>query len=255
MGRYSVTDSALFQGASVRVKHVPDMEGLLMRWLTFVMGIDIRGDKFPRGFWELSPSAADATRNFHSASMSARAACPAVQPLDVFEVQLPADIDTVDNQSGDTNMKEAGYRGNNNRRAIPIIVVRYATALPSLGSQKIVKSLIDFRQLIGFDTTENLVDSFILIFCRRVSCPQGGANPNQQSPPIVKILLPLLYQSTSPADSPPTFVINPAGRLRPPRKAHEKPQLEKTVYAHGERFLVGARWGGHTDRIFGVRSR
>jgi hypothetical protein len=169
------------------VKHVPDMEGLLMRWLTFVMGIDIRGDKFPRGFWELSPSAADATRNFHSASMSARAACPAVQPLDVFEVQLPADIDTVDNQSGDTNMKEAGYRGNNNRRAIPIIVVRYATALPSLGSQKvlrlfdpetvphqvcrqIVKSLIDFRQLIGFDTTEKYVMPTQLVMFSHLLC-------------------------------------------------------------------------------------
>jgi hypothetical protein len=53
----------------------------------------------------------------------------------------------------------------------------------------------------------------------------------------------------------PKFVnhINPIDRLKPPRKAYEKPQPAKTVYAHGERFLVRARWGGHADRLFGVR--
>lgn len=172
MGRYSVTvsrlvssnllllkryqESALVQGASVRLKEdIPDMEGLLLRWLVFVSAIDMVGVENRGEFWALAPTSA----------ASAPTAYLAVQPLAVFEVQLPEDIDDLENETREEEMKEAGYRGNNNRRAIPIVVVRYATAVPSLGSQKVrcsefrnripetdyfhqnVKSLIDFGQL------------------------------------------------------------------------------------------------------------
>ncbi|KAJ7088128.1 hypothetical protein C8R44DRAFT_819517 [Mycena epipterygia] len=358
MGRSSVTDSALFQGASVRRKDdVPDLEELQLRWLGFATMLDIGGDSYSGGFFGLAPANTNGTS--YTAPPSARTACLAIQPLNVFEVQFPDDVDDVDNESGDEPMKKAGYRGNDNRRAIPIIVVRYATALPSLGSQKNVKSLMDFGNLSSFDPRKGFLTPVqLLIFShllesnsRRLSpsevvkyqahvpkhiaketkisffsplyCP--GANladqleigrrprlscavcevelgppdvklsfcaacsgvtycssehqsadwpshkalcrsktsklplaihkkPANSSSPIVKVLLPLEYRSLSDSFGP-KFVnyINPAERLKPPRKFYEKPQPAKTVYAHGERFLVRARWGGHADRLFGLR--
>lgn len=60
-----------------------------------------------------------------------RTVCLAEQPLAVLELQLSEDTD------GDKLMTAAGSRGNANRRAVPTTVVRYATALPSLSSQKV----------------------------------------------------------------------------------------------------------------------
>jgi hypothetical protein len=69
----------------------------------------------------------------------------------------------------------------------------------------------------------------------------------------VKVLLPLEYRSSAHSFGPKfANYVNPAERLKPPRKSAEIPQCSKTVYAHGERFLVRARWGGHADRMFGV---
>jgi hypothetical protein len=121
------------------------MEGLLTRWIAFATIIDLTGTRHPGVFWGLGPTNTTDTQSV--AAPAARTACLAVQPLDVFEVQLPDDIDNVDNESRDELLKKAGYRGNNNRRAIPIIVVRYATALPSLGSQK-VRDALDVQDVV-----------------------------------------------------------------------------------------------------------
>ncbi|KAJ7690230.1 hypothetical protein B0H17DRAFT_1134493 [Mycena rosella] len=339
MGRYSVTESALVQGASVRLKDdILDMESLLLRWLIFITPIDLLGTDYPGGFWSLGDSS-------RVAASSVRTACLAVQPLDVFEVQLPDDIDDVNSESEEPEMKQAGYRvlkhevnnclstqkcqypshrGNDNRRAIPIIVVR-------LGSQKNVKTLIEFAHLGGFDPVNtHLTPAHLVIFSRLLEsnsrrlapsevvkyqervpkhiakgtkisffsplyCPGANladqleigrvtycstehqsadwpthkavcrsktpktpigirANPAVLSSSIVKVLLPLEYRSQSDNSFGPKFVnyVNPAERLKPPRKLYEKPQPAKTVYAHGERFIVRARWGGHADRMFGV---
>ena len=63
----------------------------------------------------------------------------AVEPIEVLEIQLPEPIDTVENESetGEPEMHAAGYSGNKNRQAIPIIVVRYATSLPGLGKSEV----------------------------------------------------------------------------------------------------------------------
>jgi hypothetical protein len=125
----------------VRLKDdVPEMEDLLMRCLSFVSMIDLMGSAYQGGFWGLTPLTAQELRK-HMASISpvSRAACLAIQPLNVFEVQLPDDIDDESNESAsaEPQMARAGYRGNKNRRAVGIVVVRYATSLPGLGLQKV----------------------------------------------------------------------------------------------------------------------
>ncbi|KAJ6628308.1 hypothetical protein B0H10DRAFT_1990823 [Mycena sp. CBHHK59/15] len=338
MGRYSVTESASIQGASVRLKDdIPEMEDLQMRWLSFVSLIDVSGSYYPGGFWGLTT------------------------PLDVLEIQLPDDIDDEDNECGDRDMAQVGYKGNRNRRAIPIIVVRYATALPSLGSQKALHIIIKMAQLQDFDAqssyltavqlamftrilesnsrrlapseikryqakcpkyigketkisfmsplycpSSNLADQLEIGRRPRLSCavcereqspdvklffcaacsgvaycssehqsadwpahkpecrskkrklPIGiRRDPTDSSSPIVRVVLPLDYRTADMMEGfGPKFCnyINPIERLRPPRKFadKDKEQCSKTVYAHGERFLVRARWGGHADKMFGV---
>lgn len=53
---------------------------------------------------------------------------------------------------------------------------------------------------------------------------------------------------TVPEDTMPSFVNyrNPIDRLKPASKASTKSRCAKTIYGPGERFLMRARWGGHS---------
>lgn len=125
------------QGASVRLlADVPEMETWLMRWLTIVSEIDIRGTT-PGGYWAITHIPAyNNTDNRDMPLPSPLEAVLAIQPIDVIQIQLPEPIDTVENESHteERHMAAAGYTGNANRQAIPIVVVRYATSLPGLGT-------------------------------------------------------------------------------------------------------------------------
>ncbi|KAJ7757196.1 hypothetical protein DFH07DRAFT_1060641 [Mycena maculata] len=183
-------ESAMVQGASVRLKDdVPEMEGLLLQWLGLATAIDIQGVDFPGGSWSLS-----------TGSLSeARAAASSVQ-----------DIDTAENESEEPEMKREGYRGNHNRRAIPIIVVRYATGLPSLGAQKNVKSLIDFARLTSMPGS--LTPTQLVMFSRilesnnrrlsaaEVNKYQGGVAKHIQKETKISFISPVYCPGANVAD-------------------------------------------------------
>lgn len=135
-----VQESArVYQAASVRVQDdVPEMETLIMRLLTFVTRIDLAGNTQPGLYWALTMIPAENNAdNQYQPIPPARHAVMAIQPLDVIQIELPEDIDSFNNENGETEMKNAGYVGNINRRAVPVIVVRYATAYPGLGTTKV----------------------------------------------------------------------------------------------------------------------
>ena len=48
----------------------------------------------------------------------------AVEPIEVIQMRLPVPIDDVNCEEGEIEMAAAGYVGNDDRKAIPIIVVR-----------------------------------------------------------------------------------------------------------------------------------
>lgn len=108
-----------------------------MRWLTVANYLDIFGADYTGSYWALTNIPAKRNDdNAHLPSPHPSQACFALQVLDVVEMQLPEDIDTAENETGEKEMKEAGYIGNANCRAIPLIIVRYAS-LPELGSTKV----------------------------------------------------------------------------------------------------------------------
>ncbi|RDB16410.1 hypothetical protein Hypma_002777 [Hypsizygus marmoreus] len=358
MGRYSVTESALIQGASVRHKaDVPEMETLTMRLLTFCTMLDSLGTTYPGAFWALTSIPAKHNGdNIHLPIPPARSAVLAIQPLGAFQIDLPQDIDDSRNETGEPEMKSAGYVGNKNRRAIPVIMVRYATSLPGLGTAKAVKSLVDhcgmptqdagnaymtpvqhsllsrllhsnsrrlasseikqYQEKVPKYIRKETGISFIspiycpsndiadrieigrkhqlscavcreedvkLFYCsacsgiaycsaehqsadwasHKVECRSSHVNKQSQahcedpSDPlsrIVKVTLPL-QPSMSGIGFGSGFVNyeNPMERVKPPSKSSKRSQCPKTIYAHGERFLVRVRWGGHADTMFGVK--
>jgi len=113
------------------------METLQMRWLTFVTRIDIEGP-YSGAYWAITniPAKHNAD-NQHMPLPPASKAVMAVEPIEVLQMQLPEPIDTIDNEDAEHEMEEAGYTGNENRQAIPIIVVRYSTSLPGLGTKEV----------------------------------------------------------------------------------------------------------------------
>lgn len=107
-------------------------------FLSFACIVDIQGASCPGQFWAITHIPAknnNDTQNEPCPSLTQ--AVVAMQPLDVIEIELPADIDTPDNETGEDEMRKHGYTGNTNRRAIPVVVVRYATALPGLGKREV----------------------------------------------------------------------------------------------------------------------
>ena len=127
----------------MRVKDdVPEMETFLMRLLGTASAIDLSGE-CSGSYWALT--SIPAKLNDDNAKLprpSVRQAVIAIQPLAVIQMEVPEDIDSVENETAEEAMRQAGYIGNKNRRAIPIVVVRYATSLPELGTSK-VKIAID----------------------------------------------------------------------------------------------------------------
>jgi hypothetical protein len=77
----------------------------------------------------------------------------AVEPIEVIQMQLSEPIDTVDDETEEHEMAEAGYVGNDNRQAIGIIVVRYSTSLPGLGTKPVrfqVRNIKSYTQIEFF---------------------------------------------------------------------------------------------------------
>jgi hypothetical protein len=126
---------------------VPEMETFLMRLLSICSSIDLSG-KYPGSYWSLTNIPAKRNDdNTHLPMPSVRQAVMAVEPLMVVQMEVPEDIDTVENETEENDMRRAGYVGNKNRRAIPIVVVRYATSLPGLGTSKVKMVIGDVSQL------------------------------------------------------------------------------------------------------------
>jgi hypothetical protein len=128
-----------YQGASVRVQDdVPEMETFLMRLLGVASTIDLSG-KYPGTYWALTNIPANHNSdNQDLPTPSSRQAVIAIEPLSVVQMEVSEDIDSVKNETAEADMRQAGYVGNKNRRAIPIIVVRYATSLPGMGTSKVL---------------------------------------------------------------------------------------------------------------------
>lgn len=131
----------MIQGASIRrLSDVPEMETLQMRWLSIVTPLDMFGTDFRGQYWAITNIPAyNNADNQHLPLPPASQAIMAVQPIEVLQIQLPEPIDTVENESASAEraMHEAGYTGNTDRQAIPVIVVRYATSLPGLGKVEV----------------------------------------------------------------------------------------------------------------------
>lgn len=113
------------------------METLIMRWLSFVSEIDLQGS-FPGAYWAITDIPAKHNGdNQHMPLPPASQAVMAVEPIEVIQMQLPVPIDDVNCEEGEVEMAAAGYVGNDDRQAIPIIVVRYSTSLPGLGTKAV----------------------------------------------------------------------------------------------------------------------
>lgn len=109
-----------------------------MRLLTFVSRIDLFGDTQPGMYWALTAIPAEHNAdNREQPIPPTRNALIAIQPLDVIQLEVPADIDSFDNEHAESELRDAGYIGNVNRRAVPVIIVRYATVYPGLGTAKV----------------------------------------------------------------------------------------------------------------------
>jgi hypothetical protein len=123
------------------------METMIMRLLSLVTRLDVFGDNHPGLYWALTKiSAQRNSDNEHLPIPFARQAVLAIQPIDVIQIDVPANFDSFQNENGEPEMKQAGYLGNVKRRAVPIVVVRYATTCPGLGTTKVIvilASLLD----------------------------------------------------------------------------------------------------------------
>lgn len=123
-----------------------------MRWLAFIPALDLKGT-FAGQYWALTQiPAKNNMDNAHLPIPPRSAACLAVQPIDVVEMQLPEDIDTAENVNDvqEPEMLATGWKGNTNRRAVPIIIVRYATTLPDLGSKLVSMTFRHFILLFSY---------------------------------------------------------------------------------------------------------
>jgi hypothetical protein len=129
----------MIQGASVRLQHdIPTMLTLSMRLLTIVNKIDTFGQHCGGMCWALTDRPAkENSDNIGKPLPLLSQAVLAMEPLDVLNIQLPDDIDTEENETGEKEMFAVGYRGNENRRAVPVVVVRYATSLKGLGTKDV----------------------------------------------------------------------------------------------------------------------
>jgi hypothetical protein len=108
-----------------------------MRWLSFVSEIDLQGS-FPGAYWAITDIPAKHNGdNQHMPLPPASQAVMAVEPIEVIQMQLPVPIDDVNCEEGEVEMAAAGYVGNDDRQAIPVIVVRYSTSLPGLGTKAV----------------------------------------------------------------------------------------------------------------------
>lgn len=106
-----------------------------MRWLSFASLIDMQGASFPGLWWAINDIKSRVNEDHqHMPVPISSSAVLAMEPIDVIQIKVAQPIDTAKNESGEKEMKEVGYSGNANRQAIPIIVVRYATSLPGIGS-------------------------------------------------------------------------------------------------------------------------
>ena len=146
--------SAKIQGASVRWGNdVKYLETLIVRFcLGFLTQIDIAGRAAGLGgaFWSLTDIPAnnnDDTKHLPRPIQSS--AVFAMQVLDVIEIELEYDVDTREDEKDvrETEFQKYGYRGNINRRAIPVVVVRYASSLPGFGTKEV--SIQFFRHRIS----------------------------------------------------------------------------------------------------------
>ncbi|KII94145.1 hypothetical protein PLICRDRAFT_695188 [Plicaturopsis crispa FD-325 SS-3] len=154
MGRYSIEASHKFQGASVRLQEdMRETETLIMRWLSFLSRLDTRGSQCGATWWASTnvPSVVNQS-HMHLPMPHAVRACLAIQTLDIIELELPENIDSVEDDAiGEPEMRECGYKGNKNRRAVPVIVVRYATSMPGLPTNQGVQPLIRFSAATPVD--------------------------------------------------------------------------------------------------------
>lgn len=145
MGHYSVERSVEIQGASVRrAIDVPELETFLSRCiLQPALNIDTAGSSYTGSWWAITRiPACDHSDTLNEPWPNQTQAVIAIRPLDVIELELPAPIDTAANEPDEQDMAQAGYVGNENRKAVPVVVVRYATSSSGFGTSADVQALI-----------------------------------------------------------------------------------------------------------------
>ncbi|KAJ7653622.1 hypothetical protein DFH06DRAFT_523729 [Mycena polygramma] len=217
MGRYSVTASAKFQGSSIRIaKDVPELETLIMRLLILTSGLDGLGARSPGLMWALTHIPANNNGdNVHMPAPPQASAIMAIQPLDVLQIDLSDDIDKPQDESGEPEMKSFGYVGNKNRRAVPIIVCRYATMYTGLdvppGVQELVRyaripPMVDPPNAYLTATQHNLLSRMLESNSRRLSKAekkkyQAAVPPALRAVTGISFLSPIYCPSTSAADA------------------------------------------------------
>ncbi|KAJ7147684.1 hypothetical protein C8R43DRAFT_1237197 [Mycena crocata] len=157
MGRYSVTASAKFQGSSMRIaKDVPELETLIMRILILTSKLDGFGARSAGLMWALTHIPANNNGdNAHMPAPPQAAAIMAIQAIDVLQIDLSDDIDKPEDETGEPEMKSFGYVGNKNRRAVPVIVCRYATTYAGLDVPPGVQELVRYARIPRMDDPAN----------------------------------------------------------------------------------------------------
>lgn len=169
------------------------METLIMRFLSISVSLDTKGSNFPGCYWSITHIPAKHNGdNAHLPIPPTRSAVMAIQPLNVYQIDLPEDIDSADNESGELEMKRVGYVGNTNRRAIPIILVRYATALPGFGSSKVCAMMFIYLRNFRLDPSLSQAVKALIDHCGILA---GSQTPDASyvTPTQLSLLTRLLY--------------------------------------------------------------
>jgi hypothetical protein len=61
----------------------------------------------------------------------------AVESIKMIQMRLPVPINDVSCEEGEVEIAAAGYIGNDDRQAMPIIVIGNSTSLPGLGTKAV----------------------------------------------------------------------------------------------------------------------
>ncbi|KAJ6485345.1 hypothetical protein C8R47DRAFT_537099 [Mycena vitilis] len=139
----------------------------------------------------------------------------AIQPLDVLQIDLSDDIDKPEDESGEPEMKSFGYVGNKNRRAVPIIVCRYATTYTGLDVPPGVQELVRYARIPAMHdppnayltaTQHNLLSRMLESNSRRLSKAekkkyQASVSPALRAVTGISFVSPIYCPSTITADA------------------------------------------------------